>query len=46
MRLLGNVFITFGVLLCLTIIGMIWGLLFIAVGALLRIASRPSTSHP
>ena len=44
MRLLGNVFIGLGVLLCLTIIGVFWGLPFIAIGALLRIAGRPVAS--
>ena len=46
MRVLGNVFITIGALLCLTIIGMLWGLPMVAVGALLRIAGRPATSQP
>ena len=45
MRLLGNVFIALGVLLCLTIIGAIWGLALITVGALLRIAARPTPSQ-
>lgn len=46
MRILGNIFIVVGVLSCLTIIGLIWGLVFIAVGALLRIAARPAASQP
>jgi hypothetical protein len=40
MRLLGNLFIVFGVLLCLSIVLFTPGLLTIAVGALLRMSSR------
>lgn len=44
MRLLGNVFITIGVLLCLTIVGAFWGIPLVAVGALLRMsAGRPAS---
>ncbi|MBZ5559503.1 MAG: DUF5362 family protein [Acidobacteriia bacterium] len=40
MKVIGNLFIAFGVLLCLSIIFFMPGLLTIAVGALLRMSSR------
>jgi len=49
MKLLGNIFLGLGVVLCLTIIGMFWGVPLIVVGALLRIAAavsaRADASH-
>jgi hypothetical protein len=42
MKTLGNVFLVWGVLCCLTIIGIIWGFMFIGLGALLRIAAALS----
>jgi hypothetical protein len=39
MRLIGNVFIGVGVLCCVTIIFLHIGLAFVAVGALLRLAT-------
>ena len=44
MKLLGNVFIGVGVLMCLSIFLFMPGLACIAVGALLRIAARPPKS--
>jgi hypothetical protein len=40
-RILGNLFIAFGVLMCLTVILSAPGLACVAVGALLRISARP-----
>ena len=42
MKTLGIIFIVVGTLACLTIIGIVWGLMFLAVGALLLIASALS----
>lgn len=39
MKTLGNVFLVLGTVLCLSIIGIFWGLPCLAVGALLRIAA-------
>ena len=42
MKTLGNIFLTVGVLLCLTFIFFIPGMMCVAVGALLRIAAGRS----
>jgi hypothetical protein len=42
MKTLGNVFLVLGTVLCLSIIGIFWGLPFLALGALLRIAAALS----
>ena len=41
MKTLGNIFIGLGLVLCCTVIFMIWGFILIGLGALLRIAGRP-----
>ncbi len=43
MRTLGTIFLVLGTLLCLSIIGIFWGIPFLALGALLRIAASLST---
>ena len=42
MKTLGNIFMGLGVLLCLTIIGIFYGVPLIALGAMLRIAAALS----
>ena len=42
MKTLGNIFLVVGVLMCMTIIGILGGVMFIALGALLRIAAALS----
>lgn len=39
MKLLGNIFLVLGTLLCLSLVFIFWGLPFLAIGALLRIAA-------
>jgi len=46
MKTLGNIFLVLGTLLCLTIIGLFWGLAFLVVGALLRIGAALSKKAP
>jgi len=42
MKLLGNIFIGLGIVLCLTVFLFVPGLMCVAVGALLRIAAARS----
>jgi predicted membrane protein len=42
MKVLSYIFITVGIICCLSIVLIFWGVPLIAVGALLRIAARPS----
>ncbi len=42
MKTLGNIFLVLGTLLCVTIIFIFWGLAFLALGAILRIAAALS----
>jgi hypothetical protein len=39
MKTLGNIFLVLGTLLCLTILFIFWGMAFLVVGAILRIAA-------
>jgi hypothetical protein len=42
MKLLGNIFLGLGILLCLSVFLMVPGLAFLVIGALLRIAAAVS----
>ncbi len=42
MKTLGNIFLVLGTLVCLTILFIFWGMAFLALGALLRIAAALS----
>jgi hypothetical protein len=46
MKTLGTILVGFGLFLCITIIGLPWGVLLVVVGAFLLVAHKYLTSGP